>query len=198
MITDVAMDMDNVLYPFSPEFQRFCSKVMGRELAPAVRWEFYEDWGLHEREFNALLEESVRSGVFVNGEPAHGDLAAWNLLRDLGVRIHVMTARPSSAWADTTWWLDNWGFKADTLHFTEDKSIFTEMIVPNGFGMLLDDAPKYLALESCYGNFIPVAFDQPWNRHLNMAYRFKTIMEFTRFVQEYNLEMKWQEYYEHQ
>lgn len=196
VITDVAIDMDNVLYPFSHEFHRFCSKALKRSLTPPVKWEFYEDWGLNETEFNALLDEAVHAGVFVNGEPAQGDLAAWNILRDIGVRIHVLTARPPSSWADTTWWLDNWKFKADTLHFVEDKGIFAYIV--EDYGVLLDDAPKYLTMQSHYDNYITAAFDQPWNRHLNLLNRFSTLMDFTKFVQEYNLERKWQKYYAQQ
>lgn len=196
MITDVAIDLDNVLYPFSTEFHRFCSKALDRELALPTKWEFYEDWGLDETHFKALLEEGVMSGVFVNGEPDTGALAAWNTLRDIEVRIHVLTARPTSAWADTTWWLDNWGFKADTLHFTEDKSIFEYLIKDGGVGVLLDDAPKYLTMIA--PNYATAAFDQPWNRHVDIPYRFKSLMNFTLFIQEHNLNYAWEAYFEHQ
>lgn len=196
MITDVAIDMDNVLYPFSTEFHRFCSKALDRDLSTPTKWEFYEDWGLNEIQFNALLEEAITAGVFVNGEPDIGAVAAWNTLRDIDVRIHVLTARPSTAWADTTWWLDNWGFKADTLHFTEDKSIFAELITPFGFGVMLDDAPKYLTLQSRYENFFTAVFDQPWNSHIQSAYRFDNLMYFTLFIQEYNLNIAWEAYFE--
>lgn len=192
MITDVAIDLDGVLYPFSREFHTFCSKALGApDLPHAKHWHFYEDWGLSENEYNHLLLEAVHAGVFIEGRPPLSSRTVWGLLKMAGIRIHIITARPPEAWADTTWWLQEHGLLADSLHFTDNKALFSG-IVGNGMGMMLDDAPKYLqSVKSC-ANVIPVAFDQPWNRDFDCL-RTQTLLGFSRLVELYNRqeEEKW-------
>lgn len=189
MISDVAIDLDGVVYPFAQEFYKFCSKALDtNDLPAATRWHFYEDWGLTEEEYLHLLHEASNAGVFVNGEPPVGAQAAWNAISAMGAKIHVITARPPESWADTTWWLDQWKLRADALHFTEDKWLFAYML-GDGKGMLLDDSPKYLQSLDQYDGVIPVVYDQPWNRDVDFL-RVNTLMGFARLVALYNRQEK--------
>lgn len=186
MITDVAIDLDGVVYPFAKEFHKFCSKALNNDsLPPATDWLFYEKWGLTKDEYHHLLLEAVNAGVFIDGEPPIGAQAAWTVISAMGAKIHVITARPTEAWADTTWWLDQWKLRADSLHFTEDKWLFAYMLNMEGKGMMLDDSPIYLNSVSQYDSIIPVVYDQPWNRDLDYV-RVNSMMGFARLVALYN------------
>lgn len=185
MITDVAIDLDGVMYPFDKEFRKFCSKALGRDDLPhATHWHFYEDWGLNAEEYHHLLIEATRAGVFLHGEPPIGAQAAWDMIRAMGVKIHVITARPQEAWADTTWWLDHWNFKADNLYFTGEKWLYA-YITGDNKTMMLDDSPEYLRSVQHYPHVIPVAFDQPWNKDLDVV-KVQTLMGFARLIALYN------------
>lgn len=187
MITEVAIDLDGVMYPFAQEFQKYCSKALNRDnLPPAIRWHFYEDWGLSTPEYLALLEEATHAGVFLHGEPPAGAMAAWQMLRNMGIKIHIMTARSSDAYADTTWWLDHWLLKADSLHFTNDKWIFSHLMqAQDKMGAMLEDSPEHLLSLAPLANVLPVAFHQPWNAHVPCP-RVENLMEFARLIDRYN------------
>lgn len=186
MITDVAIDLDGVLYPFVQEFEKFCSRALNMDhLAPPTHWHFYEDWGLSADEFHHLLVESIHTGVFLHGEPPIGAQAAINALRKTGVKVHYLTSRPAEAWADTAWWLDHHMLRGDSLHFTEDKKVFASIPADWGLGAMLDDSPLYLEDLAPYPHIHRVVFDQPWNKDVNLP-RVETLMGFARTVSAFN------------
>jgi hypothetical protein len=183
MITDVAIDLDGVLYPFIPQFEKFCSRVLTPPLAPATKWLFYEDWGISKDEFHGLLSEAVHAGVFLHGEPPIGAHAAINAMRERGIKIHFITSRPAESWSDTTWWLDHWILKGDTLMFTHKKEAFA--LLCEDEGAILEDSPIYMDALAPYNKIHVVAYDQPWNQHCEFD-RVHSVMEFARLVCQYN------------
>jgi hypothetical protein len=187
MIREVAIDLDGVMYPFAQEFQKFCSKALNRpDLSPATHWHFYQDWGLTFPEYHALLLEATHAGLFLHGEPPVGAQAAWEILRDMNLRVNIITARPPEAWADTTWWLDHWMLKADNLYFTNHKWLFSDML-QGAKGAMLEDSPEHLRTLANFDNVIPVAFDQPWNQEVDCL-RVQSLMGFARLISLYNKE----------
>jgi hypothetical protein len=152
-------------------------------LAPATKWYFYEDWGLTTNEFHSLLSEAVHAGVFLHGEPPIGAQAAINVLRERGIKVHFITSRPSEAWADTTWWLDHWLLKGDSLLFTHKKEMFSTIV--RDMGAMLEDSPVYLEALQPYNNVLTVVYDQPWNQGGDLP-RVTSLMQFARRVCEYN------------
>jgi len=188
MITDIALDLDGVIYPFDKEFYKFCSKALNTPLSMPTHWHFYEDWGLSFEEYSALLIEASHAGVFLHGEPPIGTHASLKVIREMGIKVHIITARPSQAWADTTWWLDHWMIQADGLHFTEDKTIFSYLVGEDSVGFMLEDSPSNIQrLQEC-SNIVPVVYDQSWNKDVDCL-RVQTLMGFARLIDLYNKEM---------
>ena len=185
VITDVGIDLDGVLYPFSNAFRLYCEERLGvLNLPEPTHWNFYEDWGLDEETFTAWLTDAARtSQVFSTHLPYHGVTEAWKDLRSMGVRIHVLTARPQAAWEQTASWLTQYNLRVDTLHFGPSKAFLANLA--KGKSILLDDHIFYYE-EAEQAGIIPCLMNREWNESKKDANRVNNLAEFVSFIKGYN------------
>ena len=185
MITDVGIDLDGVIYPFANAFRSYCEDRMEiLNLPEPTHWNFYEDWGLDEETFTAWLTDAARYyQVFSTHMPYAGVEEAWKELRDMGVRIHILTARPQSAWAQTAVWLTRYNLHVDTLHFGPSKSFLANLA--KGKAILLDDHIAYYE-EAERAGIVPCLMTRAWNESKENANRVTNLTEFVSFIRGYN------------
>lgn len=184
-ITDVGIDLDGVLYPFSTAFRIYCQERMGQDNLPnPTHWNFFIDWGLEEDTFHTWLKEAATSHrVFATEMPYPTVIEAWDLLRKNDIRIHVMTARPQESWAQTADWLEQYGLVCDSLHFNPTKTFLSHFA--NGRAAMLDDHIHYYE-EARKAGIVPFLLNQPWNQELVNATRVNTVLEFAYAVVGHN------------
>ena len=185
VITDVGIDLDGVVYPFVDAFRNYCQERLGvNNLVSPTHWHFYEDWGLDSETFNAwLLEASQTHKIFSTYLPYEGVVEAWKELRDMGVKIHVLTARPQSAWVQTIEWLSTHNLHADSLHFGDTKGFLAKIATEKA--ILLDDQIVYYE-EAEKAGVIPCFVTRDWNKTKTKANRVNNLLEFVSFVKGYN------------
>lgn len=185
MITDVGIDLDGVLYNFAHEFRMYCSERMGRDDLPyPTHWEFYEDWGLDKDTFYRWLNEATQTvQLFNNSLPLPHAIEGWEKLRQLQVRIHVLTHRHPLAYAQTAEWLLRYGFEPDSLHFGADKRVLKT--ITKGQAAAIDD---YIGYYDDYQSVGIKAFlmTQPWNAERAGVRRVPDLLAFAHAVEVHN------------
>lgn len=177
-LTDLGVDLDGVVYPFVLEFADYCRTRLGLVNLPIpMTYRFHESWGMTAPEFAAALDDGARScDLFGRADPEPGTREAWQRLRAAGVRLHVLTARPASAWARTCEWLAAHGLVADSLTFTADKRVAVAH-ARGPMAMLEDDPSAHAALLTV--GVRAVFVDRPWNG----GYRGERVVSFAEFAE---------------
>ena len=186
-ITDVGIDLDGVLYPFIEVFRLYCIKhlkLSPKRLTTPNRWEFYEDWGMSEDEFNHhLLVATKKHNIFGQFPCEYRCNESFIRLRQLGIGIHIITHRPEEAQEQTIDWLGKQNLLPDTVHFTGDKTILE--IISDGASLLIDDHIHYY--RQVEGSSItPVLQTRPWNIAYKDARRVGNIYEMVELVEKHN------------
>lgn len=186
VITDVGIDLDGVIYPFADAFRDYCAERMGKLFLPEpTHWNFYEDWDLDHDTFQEwLIEASETHTVFATQKPFEGVVEAWAQLRAMGVKIHILTARPQSAWAQTAEWLTTHNLHVDSLHFGPSKAFLSK--IAKDKAILIDDHVAYYEEVEKHG-VIPVLMNRPWNSTKEGATRVNNLGEFVSLIRGYNL-----------
>lgn len=184
-ITDVGIDLDGVVYPFMNAFKKYCIDVLERTDFPDPKtWEFYEEWGIPKEQFNKMLHNApVSHRLFASEYPMKHVREGWDMLRGLGVKLHVITARPPTAWAQTAEWLHDHDLVPDHLHFTHDKTVLSH-VSANESAMIDDHVEYYMQLEQC--GVLAVLQTQPWNMHHQRAVRADSLVDFATLVKNVN------------
>lgn len=143
MITDVGIDMDGVMYDFAGAFKEYCAERLNRTDLPDPRhWEFYEDWGLSKETFYEwLTDATINDYLFYRGNAYDNTIAGWKKLRDMGLRIHILTHRHIEAVGQTAEWLQEHGFIPDSMHFGFDKTLLEAIAIDQAAA--IDDYTKY-------------------------------------------------------
>lgn len=184
-ITDIGIDMDGVMYPFMDAFKKYCVQELGiTEFSEPTKWDFYEDWGITKENFNQMLRSApVTHRLFASEYPMKHVREGWDLLREMGMKLHVITARPTTAWSQTADWLHDNGLVPDHLHFTHDKTILS--YVKNKEAAMIDDHVEYyLQLEK--SGILAVLHSQPWNDSYQGAIRARSLVDFANIVKSVN------------
>jgi hypothetical protein len=191
-ITDVGIDMDGVLYPFMDAFKKYCENVLERSDFPEpTHWNFYEDWGISKKSFDAMLSSaSVTHRLFASEPPMQFARGGWEMMRDMNVKIHVITARPTEAWSQTADWLHKHGMVPDHLHFTQDKTILAHTAKEHS-AMLDDHYVYYKQLDDA--GVLAVLHDHPWNKQHDVLFRVNSLVDFVQLINRVNKrEISWQ------
>jgi hypothetical protein len=184
-ITNVAIDLDGVVYPFIPAFKKYCEERMGKELPDATKWSFYEDWGLDELTFMDWLKDAaVNHNIFNCVAPYDGVIESWKTLNELGVHTHFITTRPNYSWAQTVAWIEHYGLITDELIFTHDKQVLAPF-ARKGRTVLLEDHVYHYQSARWVGVY-PVLQTRPWNADYPNAVRVNTFTEFVTLIKKYN------------
>ena len=179
--TDVGVDLDGVIYPVHDVFRKYCEKVKGMKNLPEItHWEFYTDWGLSLDEFLNFLYTATRyHNLFGSAEPMEGTLEGWELLKESGIKIHIMTSRISAGWLQTVKWLNQYNLIPDTLHFIDNKTILTK--IASGRSIAIDDSDTLIKQMSNAG-IQAVLRTQPWNIQNDTNQRVNSFLEFAQFI----------------
>lgn len=186
VITDIGMDLDGVVYPFATAFQRYCAERQGKLFLPdPTSWHFYEDWDMDEQTFHQWVTDAANEcEVFASEKPYEGVVEAWSQLREMGIKIHVLTARPQAAWEQTARWLTDNNLIADSLHFNPTKGFLTK--IAKGQALIIDDHVQYYE-EAEKNGIIPVLLNRAWNDHKEDATRVNNLPELVSLISGYNL-----------
>lgn len=181
-ITDVAVDLDGVIYPFAEAFRSYCAHRLGvPDLAPVTDWYFYRSWGLDDDQFVRYLTDACTDwDVFSVMPPEAGTAEGWNSLRAMGLRIHVITHRPAAGWAQTADWLLRWGLEPDTLTFTHDKTVAVHH-AGGAVAAIEDRVENHDALLAA--GVHAVLIDRPWNQGAP-GERVRTFADFATYVHD--------------
>lgn len=186
-ITDIGVDLDGVLYPFIEVFRLHCIHKLNRspkELTMPTRWEFYEDWGMTEDEFNIRLHKAIVKHKIFNQFPCEYRCnEAFTKLREIGVGIHVITHRPDEAQEQTIDWLVKQNLLPDSVHFTGDKTILET--ISDGASVLIDDHYHYY--QQVEGTSItPYLQNRPWNASFKNVRRVGSLYELVETIEQHN------------
>lgn len=185
MITDVGIDMDGVMYDFAGAFRGYCENRLqvNAPLPEPRHWEFYEDWGLDKETFYEWLTDStINDSLFYRGNAYDNTIAGWRKLKDMGLRIHIMTHRHIESVGQTAEWLYEHGFIPDSMHFGVDKTILEAMAIDQAAA--IDDYTKY------YDDYEKVGVKaflrtHPWNAD-HSGRRVADLLEFADAIEAYN------------
>lgn len=144
-------------------------------------YHFWEDWGWNTEQWEAFWKAGVEAEIIFNNAPFRGAVEAINALYDAGHSIHVITYRgwpdrPGLAERVTENWLNERGYKYNSLTFSKDKTVIkTDVFVE-------DNLDNYQALTEagteCY------LITRPWNKEAKVERRVRSIGEFSRRVLE--------------
>lgn len=176
----VGIDLDGVCYDFAASLREFLtsSGIRFKHQCPdALRWEFYEDWGITLSEFLTHCHRGVEAGiVFTHGDPYPGVREAFQRIKAAGHSIHIVTdrsfGREGVSERATRAWLDRHDLPFDSLTFTADKTIVR-------LDHMVDDKlANYDALEAA-GVDVHL-LKRPWNRDDKPR---KTVLDLLHFAE---------------
>ena len=179
MITDVGIDMDGVMYDFAKVFHEYAQNRMGKELSTPTTWDFYKEWGLSDEQFDEWLIEGVQNLRLFNCDaPMENTVEGWNLLKQNGIKIHVLTHRGHVSYVQTVQWLNRFGLYPDSLHFGTNKGILKAFATDQCAA--IDDYPLYYTQYDRAG-VISFLRTQPWNESM-YARRVTDLLDFAKKV----------------
>lgn len=177
----IGIDLDGVCYDFAASVRRYMEDTQcdTTQCSEALRWEFYEDWGMSLGEFLDCFSKGVNTGtIFWYGDPHPGTREALQTLREYGHTLHIITDRsigsPGIAAYSTLRWLAEHNIPYDTITFSKDKTV-----VPTDF-MIDDKLENYDELDGV-GCEVWL-FDRPWNQAPGPRRRVYSIEEFVQAV----------------
>ncbi len=184
-ITDVAIDLDGVMFDFASSATFYFSRHLGKPLPAPTHWEFYEDWGLDARTFYKLLDElTAEHDLFDSGAPIHMTDDGVTFLREMGINIHVITHRSPVAFRQTSQWLERFNLLPDGLHFTGMKAEMLTAITNGSCAAVDDHYAQYVSYE--HHGVKSFLFNQPWNLAYPNCRRVSNLHEFAQAVYLHN------------
>jgi 5'(3')-deoxyribonucleotidase len=180
---DVGFDLDGVCYDFANSLRRYVATLgMTVPEYETTCWEFYKsDWGWTTEEFLKHCHDGADAGFVFCGPARPNAVEAMNKVKEMGHKVHIITDRafgktPSVSEENTRRWLDEHGFRYDTLTFSADKAIrktdiFVEDKIENFEHLWLNGTPTWL-------------INRPWNAALETQYRIDDISDYPTKVEE--------------
>ena len=185
----VGIDLDGVCFDFAASLLRYALHE-GYEFPEGFHahgepkeWAFYEGWGLSLEEFLQMCHDGADAGFVFSGPVRPGVKDAFDIIRDLGHEIIIITDRafgtdPSVSQELTRNWLAEHGLTYDELHFSGDKTI-----VPTDF-FIEDKLSNYDALAAAGVEVYLV--DRPWNQvdETDARRRVDGIREYARILDQ--------------
>ena len=185
MITDVAIDLDGVMFDFARVVTSVFSRYFDKDLPAPQNWEFYDEWGLTAHEFYALLDHLTVETEFFNSEsPIRHTLKGWQNLRQQGLSLHIITHRSPCAYDQTVRWLERYRLIPDTLHFSGDKARILTAIQKDESASVDDYIVQYENYEDA--GVRSYLFTQQWNLRKKNARRITNLMDFAEDIKLYN------------
>lgn len=181
----IGLDLDNVIFNYTHEFKEWCEAVYEQDFSEPLTWEFWMDWGWDEEQFAERHRDFVTAWGYEDGEIIGGQktLDAINWARGKGHEIIIVTARYTDAdqfdeiKAQTKVWLRENSIQYDELHFSHDKSGFSDTF--------LDDKYETFLKLCRSGETEGWLFKQPWNRghvHLYENWEVSSVADYIKAV----------------
>jgi len=193
MITDVAIDLDGVMFDFANVIKEHFSECLDRDLPDPVKWEFYDEWGLTAEQFYYLLDEFSKERDLFNSEaPVPHSMVGWQSLRDQNLRLHVITHRSPSAWEQSIRWLERYRMVPDSLHFSGDKANILTAISIDECAAIDDHVSQYVSYRDA--GVHAYLMTQTWNA-LYPGRRVSSLPEFADIIKLYNQYQYMEEFY---
>jgi hypothetical protein len=187
VITDVGIDIDGVMYDFAGVFHEFVQNRSGMTLPKPQKWDFYKEWGMSDKEFDAMLAEAIDNmRIFDSVAPMTNTVEGWNLLKAHDIKIHVLTHRNHLAYTQTVNWLTKYGLIPDSLHFGNNKTILST-IATDECAAIDDYTVYYDQYEKA--NILSFLRTQPWNGE-KYARRVYDLLEFAEKIVTLNSSKK--------
>lgn len=178
MTIHVGLDLDGCMYPFIRGYNR--NYAPDKTEQDWTEFYAYRKWGVTDDQFKGHLKSGARwKGLYDEEAPYVGVIGAWERLKALPVKTHVITYRPREAWGPTIAWLEAFGFQPDTLSFSSDKTILRALAGSDATALLMceDTVSQFLTVEEA--GIDVYLIDQPWNREHETR---KRVADFSAFV----------------
>ena len=190
--TVAVIDVDGVIYDYVTHLGNAAAAHYDRprELFPAAQvWDFFKDqWNITTSEYLNLVDVGVAQYGFIStGEPMLDSREGFQLLAELGVRVHIAThlgrdGDDNGLRAARVAWLEAHGFEFAELTFTPDKASVAKRYIDQGV--------RTYALEDNVDNFLALAdvgaaaylVDQAWNAYAVYAPRVRSVLEFAKII----------------
>lgn len=184
MITDVAIDMDGVLFDFAGTITKHFSDYFDTELPAPKNWEFFEEWGLSADSFYTLLDHlTVEKEIFNEGSPIPRSMVGWQSMREQGLRLHVITHRSWSAHTQTIKWLERYRLIPDSIHFTGEKASILSALAIDEAAAIDDHYEQYVDYKGA--GVHAYMFTHRWNASYP-GRRVSTLEEFANVIKMHN------------
>ncbi|HBA54468.1 hypothetical protein [Syntrophorhabdus aromaticivorans] len=153
----IAVDIDNILWDFSPVFWEKLRQINPTIIPPTVwdKWGFWETYVTKKQFYTAIKEIHLEQDRYLPFDGAQPFLAS---LKERGFYIIIASHRvPETRTATEKWLLKN-GLAYDELHLSNDKSIIFKDLCA-----VVDDSPSVLDRARDAG-IIRVGLRCPWNK----------------------------------
>lgn len=154
----IAVDIDNILWDFSPIFWERLQKINPDIVPPAIwnRWDFWQKYVTPRQLYGAIREIHLEQEKF---EP-YGDAGSFlKALKQKGLHIIIASHREHGTFEATQRWLNAHDLIYDEIHLSNDKSVLFEDL-----WAVVDDSPSVLDKARAAG-IVRAGLRCPWNQH---------------------------------
>lgn len=155
----VAVDLDDVIYPWTDTARAMLREYHKIEVPPAQTWTWIRDHVTPDK-WNWLWTEGVDRGLFRHGALSAGAEPALRQLAQIGDLV-VVTARPESARWDTYAWLSRYKIPVNEVHVVAGRPKSTVRA-----DLYIDDSPHVIADLIANTTAHVVCYAHPWNDDL--------------------------------
>ena len=154
----IAVDIDNILWDFSPVFWERLQRINPGIIPPAdwTKWDFWENHVTKKQVYKAVKEIHLGQEHFQPFEEARPFLAA---LKRKGFYIIIASHREAETHDATVSWLRANGLAYDEIHLSNDKSVLFRDLCA-----IVDDSPLVLDKAKEAG-ITGVGLRKPWNAY---------------------------------
>jgi hypothetical protein len=121
-VASIGLDIDGVMANFAGAANRYLATACGTDPKPVDRWDWFRNYEGGERAWRNLWRHIERHpGWFTELTPEPFALAGVLALRDLGIDLAFITARPLWSRQATLDWFEKHGMSDLPVYFTKDK-----------------------------------------------------------------------------
>jgi 5'(3')-deoxyribonucleotidase len=153
---NIAIDIDNILWDFSPVFWERLQRINPDIVPPSIwnRWDFWQNYVTKKQLYGVIKGIHLDQEQFAPFADAKCFLTS---LREKGFHIVIASHREPETREMTVRWLDSNQLPYDEIHLSNDKSaIFQDVCA------IVDDSPSVLDKARDAG-IIRVGLRRPWN-----------------------------------
>jgi hypothetical protein len=170
----IAVDIDNILWDFSPVFWERLRKINPEIVPPPVwdRWDFWHTYVTTKQLYGVIKEIHLEQERFLPFKDARPFLES---LRGMGFYIIIASHREGGTFEPTERWLKMHHLIFDEIHLSNDKSILFKDLCA-----VVDDSPSVLDKAKA-ANIVRVGLRCPWNKDTDHPL-FDTLPEILAYI----------------